>query len=159
MSRHLIDAHLHVWERARHPQPWIDPQTMSEIDRDYPPRSAVETLTAHGVDAAVVVQCVNELSETVDLLADATGLPAVRGVVGWVDLTADVARRHESTRFVLDHLGKVPMTSTTPVTWARELAGGYGSWLTAYLQLTADLEPHEQTAIDGANARRVYGLA
>ena len=98
MSRHLVDAHLHVWERARHPQPWIAPQTMSAIDRDYPPRAAVEALAAHGVDGAVVVQCVNELSETVDLLADAIGLPGVRGVVGWVDLTADVPSQVELLR-------------------------------------------------------------
>jgi len=281
MTRHLVDAHLHVWERARHPQPWIDPTTMSTIDRDYPPRSAAEKLATHGIDGAVVIQCVNELSETVDILADASALPAVRGVVGWVDLTSDVktqvetlrsgpggdrlvgvrhvtftetdarwlarsdvgrgltalgeaaltydllvdphqlrlatevARRHETTTFVLDHLGKVPMTSTALVTWARdlaelatcpnvamkvsgviteddwtrwsvdrlrpvidhalatfgpdrllfgsdwpvvELAGGYGPWLEAYLQLTDDLEPLERAAIDGANTLRVYGL-
>jgi L-fuconolactonase len=281
MSRRLVDAHLHVWERARHPQPWIDPLTMSAIDRDYPPRSAAETLAAHGIDGAVVIQCVNELTETVDILAAASVLPPVRGVVGWVDLTSDVdaqletlrggpggdrlvgvrhvtftetderwlargdvgrgltalgegdltydllvgphqlrlatevARRHESTTFVLDHLGKVPITSTALVTWARdlaelatcanvamkvsgviteddwtqwsvdrlrpvidhalatfgpsrlmfgsdwpvvELAGGYGPWLAAYLQLTDDLEPLEQAAIDGATALRVYGL-
>lgn len=186
--RHIVDSHLHVWERAIHPQPWIDPRTMSAIDRDYPLAVASDTLAGHGVEGCVVIQCVNRLDETVDILAAASEVPAVRGVVGWVDLTADVpaqlhglragpgghrlvgvrhvtfeedderwlarpdvsaglaalgdsgltydllvrsdqlrlatevARRHESTTFVLDHLGKVPMTSTTLVSWARDLA-------------------------------------
>ncbi len=187
MSRHLVDAHLHMWELARHAQPWIDPQTMSAIAHDFPPSAAAARLGTHGVGGCVVIQCVNEISETVDLLADASRQPALRGVVGWVDLTADVAaqvaglrsgpggellvgvrhvtfveaderwlarddvgrglaalgdagltydllvgprqlrlaaevaRRHEATSFVLDHLGKVPMASTSLVTWARDL--------------------------------------
>ncbi|MCB2175334.1 MAG: amidohydrolase family protein [Actinomycetales bacterium] len=186
--RALVDAHLHTWDRSRHPQPWIDPTTMAAIDRDYPAPAAVAELAALGVSGCVAVQCVNEIGETVDLLADAGELPSVRGVVGWLDLTADVpaqvqtlragrggdalvgvrhvtfvepderwlaradvgrglaaladagltydlliahhqlrlaaevARRHPSTGFVLDHLGKVPMTSTDLVTWARDLA-------------------------------------
>lgn len=279
--RCLIDSHLHTWERAKHPQPWIDLQTMSAINRDYPLVAAAEQLDAHGVDGCIAIQCVNQLAETVDLLAAASALTAVRGVVGWVDLTShvpsqvetlrggpggdrlvgirhvtlvedderwlargdvsrgltalgeaaltydllvrpeqlpmatDVVRRHESTTFVLDHLGKVPMTSTSLVTWARdlavlatypnvvmkvsgviteddwtrwsvdrlrpivdhalatfgpdrllfgsdwpvvELAGGYGSWLAAYLELTGDLAPGERVAVDGANAARVYRL-
>jgi L-fuconolactonase len=117
--------------------------------------------------------------------------------------------------FVLDHLGKVPLTSTALVTWARdladlatcpnvvvklsglvteddpgrwsvdrlrpvvdhalatfgpdrllfgsdwpvvELAGGYGRWVAAYLQLTEDLTAAEQAAIDSANTQHTYGL-
>ena len=88
--RHIVDSHLHVWERAIHPQPWIDRRTMSAIDRDYPLATASDTLVGHGVEGCVVIQCVNRLDETVDLLAAAGEVPAVRGVVGWVDLTADV---------------------------------------------------------------------
>ena len=40
-----------------------------------------------------------------------------------------------------------------------ELAGGYGRWLTAYLELTDDLSQTERDAIDGVNATRVYGLS
>ena len=280
--RSLLDAHLHMWERDKHPQPWIDASSMAAIDRDFPPDAVVAELAAHGVDGCVVVQCVNELSETVDLLATAQTLAPVRGVVGWLDLTADVpaqirslrgspggdllvgvrhvtfvepdarwlarddvrrglsaigdaglafdlliahhqlalatqvARDLPGTRFVLDHLGKVPLRSTELVTWARdladlarcpnvamkvsgvvteddwsswtarrlrpviehalatfgpqrllfgsdwpvvELAGGYGPWLEAYLELTDDLSADERAAIDGGNAIRTYGLA
>ena len=280
--RRLLDSHLHVWERDEHPQPWIDPVQMSAIDRDFPPGAAVAELAAHGVDGCVVVQCVNESSETVDLLATAGTLAPVRGVVGWLDLTADVpaqirslrgspggdllvgvrhvtfvepdarwlarddvrrglaatgdagltfdlliahhqlplatevARDLPGTRFVLDHAGKVPLRSTEPATWARdladlarcpnvtmkvsglvteddwsswstprlrpviqhalatfgphrllfgsdwpvvELAGGYGPWLEAYLELTDDLSVDERAAIDGGTAVRTYRLA
>ena len=40
-----------------------------------------------------------------------------------------------------------------------ELAGGYGRWLAAYLELTDDLSQTERDAIDGVNATRVYGLS
>jgi len=271
-----------MWERAKHPQPWLDAQPMSAIDRDFPPGAAVAELALHSVDGCVVVQAVNDLSETVDLLAVAHATPEIRGVVGWLDLTgdvpeqlrtlrrlpggdrlvgvrhvtfveedphwlarddvrrglsdlgdaglvfdvllahhqlplaADVARRLPGTSFVLDHGGKVPMRSTELVTWARdlaelagcpnvatkvsgivteddwhgwstprlrpvfehvlatfgsqrllfgsdwpvvELAGGYGRWLRAYLELTDDLSQTERDAIDGVNATRVYGLS
>jgi L-fuconolactonase len=280
--RRLLDAHLHVWMRDVHPQPWIDPVTMAAIDRDFPPGTAVAELASHGVDGCVVVQCVNELSETVDLLATAATLAPVRGVVGWLDLTADVpaqlrslrgspggdllvglrhvtfveddvrwlarddvrrglaaaggadltfdlliahhqlplaaevARDLPGTQFVLDHLGKVPLQGTGLATWARdladlarcenvsvkvsglvteddwstwsvprltpviehalatfgpqrllfgsdwpvvELAGGYGPWLEAYLELTDQLSADERAAIDGGTAQRTYRLA
>lgn len=91
VTRHVIDAHLHMWERAKHPQPWIDPRTMGAIDRDFPPAAAQAQLDTVGVPGCVAVQCVNELAETVSLLADTAALRSVRGVVGWADLTGDVA--------------------------------------------------------------------
>jgi L-fuconolactonase len=90
VTRELIDSHLHVWERARHPQPWIDPVTMSAIDRDFTPETAASELDANGVVGCVVVQCVNTFGETLDLLAAADSVRAILGVVGWVDLQADV---------------------------------------------------------------------
>ena len=69
-TRQTLDAHLHVWERAKHPQPWIDPETMAGIDKDFPPASAVDELGRSGVGGCIVVQAVNEIEETADLLAD-----------------------------------------------------------------------------------------
>ena len=280
--RHLLDSHLHMWERTKHPQPWLDAQPMAAIDRDFPPDAAVAELSVHGVEGCVVVQAVNDLSETVDLLGAARESATIRGVVGWLDLTADVpeqirtlrgspggdllvgirhvtfvetderwlarddvrrglsaigdaglvfdlliahhqlplaaevARSLPGTSFVLDHLGKTPMRSTELASWARhltdlaqcpnvvvkvsgivteddwsgwstprlrpvvdhalatfgperllfgsdwpvvELAGGYGPWLAAYLELTDELSQTERDAIDGVNATRVYGLS
>lgn len=90
MTRHLIDAHLHLWELERHPQPWIDPGSMSEIDRDFTASDAAGELGRHGIADAVVVQADNSLSETEDLIAAAAAGSVIRAVVGWVDLLGDV---------------------------------------------------------------------
>lgn len=90
MTRHLVDAHLHLWELDRHPQPWIDPGSMSEIHRDFTARDAAAELGGHGIADAVVVQADNSSSETEDLLAAAATGTVIRAVVGWVDLLGDV---------------------------------------------------------------------
>ncbi|NYH45922.1 L-fuconolactonase [Micromonospora jinlongensis] len=85
----IVDAHHHLWVRARHPQPWIDPVTMAAIDADFEPADLAPVARAAGVTATVVVQSIASEAETMDLLAVAAGDTLVRGVVGWVDLTAD----------------------------------------------------------------------
>lgn len=98
VTRHLIDSHLHTWERARNPQTWIDPVTMAAIDRDFGPETAASELHTNGIDGCVVVQCVNTFSETLDLLGAAGSVPTILGVVGWVDLQADVAAQLDALR-------------------------------------------------------------
>ncbi|MFE5337459.1 amidohydrolase family protein [Isoptericola sp. NPDC056573] len=88
MSDVVVDAHHHLWVRARHPQDWIDPATMAAIDADFTPADL--PAAAHGVDATVVVQSVSTWAETEDLLdvaASPEGRAArIAGVVGWADL-------------------------------------------------------------------------
>ena len=88
MSDVVVDAHHHLWVRARHPQDWIDPSTMAAIDADFTPVDL--PARAHGVDATVVVQSVSSWSETEDLLAVAASpegrAAGIAGVVGWADL-------------------------------------------------------------------------
>ena len=281
MTRHLVDSHLHIWERERNPQNWIDPATMSAIDRDFPPAAAAAEMSARQVDGCVVIQCVNAFSETLDLLAAADSVGAILGVVGWVDLQADVpaqldtlraapggqhlvgvrhvtfteadeswlsrpdvvrgltalasaglpfdvvvepwqlplvttlAQSIESATFVLDHLGNPPIASSNLAGWSAdfaalatcqnvrakvsglvtkddwehwtvdrlrpvvdhaldtfgpsrlmfgsdwplaELAGGYGPWKNAYLELTDGLTSVEKAAMDADSARGAYGL-
>ncbi|WP_436535859.1 amidohydrolase family protein [Actinoplanes sp. HUAS TT8] len=86
-----LDSHVHLWDRATDPQPWIDPATMAAIDRDFGPPDLDLMLTATGMDAAVVVQSSNSLPETRRLLAH--GGPRIAGVVGWIDLTGDAQRQ------------------------------------------------------------------
>ncbi|WP_166348341.1 amidohydrolase family protein [Phytoactinopolyspora limicola] len=85
----VVDAHHHLWVRARHPQPWIDPVTMAAIHADF----EVADLTRHtaglSVTETVVVQCTASVTETIDLLAIAAKGGLVRGVVGWIDLASD----------------------------------------------------------------------
>lgn len=83
-----VDAHTHVWNRATDPQPWIDPVTMSAIDRDFSLADLARELDGVGAARAVVVQSINTAAETARLLDAAN--ECVAGVVGWLDLTGDV---------------------------------------------------------------------
>ncbi|MDG9677174.1 amidohydrolase family protein [Micromonospora sp. DH14] len=95
----IVDAHHHLWVRARHPQSWIDPMTMAAIDADFEPADLAPLARAAGVTATVVVQSIASVAETVDLLGIAAEDTVIRGVVGWVDLTADdVAERLDRLR-------------------------------------------------------------
>ncbi|MEU7978802.1 amidohydrolase family protein [Micromonospora sp. NPDC049081] len=89
-----VDAHHHLWVRARHPQPWIDPATMAAIDADFTPADLARVTRPVGVTGTVLVQANSTEAETVDLLGVAADDPLIRGVVGWLDVTApDVTER------------------------------------------------------------------
>ncbi|MBO4161109.1 amidohydrolase family protein [Micromonospora sp. MMS20-R2-23] len=89
-----VDAHHHLWVRARHPQPWIDPATMAAIDADFTPADLARVTRPVGVTGTVLVQANSTEAETVDLLGVAADDPVIRGVVGWLDVTApDVTER------------------------------------------------------------------
>lgn len=98
MTRTLIDGHLHSWERAHHPQPWVDPETMPQLDRDFPLVDAERLLAGAGMLGAVAVQTLNSAKETLDLLTGAASSSAVLGVVGWVDLTGDIPAQLDTLR-------------------------------------------------------------
>lgn len=89
----VIDAHAHLWQRERTPQAWIDPITMTDIDRDFWIDDLVAMQHQAGIDGAILVQSANSAQETLDLLGLAESAAnsghAVRGVVGWIDLRAD----------------------------------------------------------------------
>ena len=84
----IVDAHQHFWDPARAEYPWMT----DELRRRYGPDDLEPELRAHGVTGTVVVQARHSLDETRELLAVAAETPFVLGVVGWVDLTDDVAR-------------------------------------------------------------------
>ena len=93
----ILDSHAHLWRRERTPQPWIDSASMAPIDRDFWLDDLHEAQREAGIDGTILVQSANSASETIDLLSLAAD-PGVRGVVGWIDLTADVASQLESVR-------------------------------------------------------------
>jgi L-fuconolactonase len=84
----LVDAHVHVWDRARHAQGWIDPIAMAPIDRDFDLQALRADVGGAPLTRVVLVHTVPDESETRDLLQTALTDPLVAGVVGWVDLTA-----------------------------------------------------------------------
>ena len=93
----VIDAHAHLWQRARTPQSWIDPASMAVIDHDFWVDDLAAMQAASGIDRTILVQSTNSAQETRDLLEVASE-DSVAGVVGWIDLEADVARQLDALR-------------------------------------------------------------
>jgi L-fuconolactonase len=91
-----IDAHVHLWNRALDPQDWIDPEAMAPIARDFDASDLSAMLAATGLERAVVVQSSNSLGESIRLAQ--LDPSVVAGLVGWVDLTADVGPQLERIR-------------------------------------------------------------
>lgn len=81
----IIDAHHHVWDLNRRPQPWTAGLTV--LERSFAFADLAPSLDAHGVAATVAVHTVASFAETLELLALAATEPRLVGVVGWFDLT------------------------------------------------------------------------
>jgi L-fuconolactonase len=81
----VIDAHLHLWDRAANSYPWIT-SALGALDADFSAQQARTELDAAGVDSAVLVQASDTLAETRWMLATAEQNPWIIGVVGWVQL-------------------------------------------------------------------------
>src|SRR5579859_222262 len=86
-----IDAHQHFWRYSAEEYDWID-DSMAALRRDFLPRDLEPELDAAGFDACIAVQARQTLEETQWLLALADENPFIAGVVGWVDLRAEVVR-------------------------------------------------------------------
>jgi L-fuconolactonase len=85
-SEPVVDAHHHVWDLAAHEQPWLARPGNERLLRNFSEAELRPQAAAAGVTASVVVQTVTEQSETLELLALASGSDLVAAVVGWVDL-------------------------------------------------------------------------
>jgi predicted TIM-barrel fold metal-dependent hydrolase len=88
----LVDAHHHLWDLARRPQPWLDDPDVASIRRTFTPddlrSTATHPIAGRRLHRTVVVQCVADVPETEDLLALAEEEPLIGAVVGWADLTS-----------------------------------------------------------------------
>ena len=91
-ARPLVDAHHHVWNLDRRPQPWLDEPGHEPIRRAYGTddlrRTATRPIAGRRLTTAVLVQCVTSVPETEELLALAGQEPLIGAVVGWTDLTS-----------------------------------------------------------------------
>jgi L-fuconolactonase len=85
----VIDAHQHFWKYNPSEYAWID-DSMARIRRDFLPAEARREMQAAGVDACIAVQARQTLDETRWLLDLAATHSFISGVVGWIDLQADV---------------------------------------------------------------------
>jgi L-fuconolactonase len=92
-----IDAHHHVWDLGVRDQPWT--AELPAIRRSFGFDELRPELEKHDIDGTVLVQTIPVPEETPEFLALAAAEPLIRGVVGWVDLTApDVADRLAALR-------------------------------------------------------------
>ncbi|MCO5973913.1 amidohydrolase family protein [Actinoallomurus soli] len=111
----LVDAHHHLWDTGVRDYPWMDGPWADPIRGRFDAARYTELIRPYGVRTSIVVQALQDVAETYDLLSvaadpveadsaaadpvegDAPG--PVAGVVGWVDLTApDVADRIAEVR-------------------------------------------------------------
>jgi L-fuconolactonase len=83
-----IDAHQHFWDPARYTYPWMAGDAMDPVRRAFGPDDLRPGLRAAHIDATILVQTLSSLAETREFLQLAAATDIVRGVVGWVDLTA-----------------------------------------------------------------------
>ena len=90
-SEGFIDAHHHVWDLTRRPQPWLDEPGLDALRRSFGTADLVADaaggLCGRTLVATVLVQCLPLVAETEELLRLANEDQLVTGVVGWVDLT------------------------------------------------------------------------
>ena len=82
-----LDSHQHFWAYDAAEYPWI-PQG-SPLHRDWLPHDLVEVQAPLGFDGSIAVQARQTLEESRWLLALADLAPAIKGVVGWVDLRSE----------------------------------------------------------------------
>ena len=89
-DRRLVDAHHHVWDLDRHPQPWLDEPGHAAIRHTFGiddlRAAATGAIRGRGLASTVVVQSIASVEETADLLALAEREELVAAVVGWVAL-------------------------------------------------------------------------
>jgi L-fuconolactonase len=81
-----IDAHHHLWNLGVRNLPWIRGEAMAAIKRDFDLEDLAPLAGDAGIDRTVVVQSIQDVGETRDLLALTARETLPAGVVGWVDL-------------------------------------------------------------------------
>jgi L-fuconolactonase len=81
-----VDAHLHVWDLARRSQPWT--ADLPLLQRSFSLADVREEQEDAAIGRVVLVQCLDDVAETRELLGLAALDERVAGVVGWLDLDA-----------------------------------------------------------------------
>ncbi|GAA0417348.1 amidohydrolase [Acrocarpospora corrugata] len=85
----MIDAHHHLWDPARRVYGWMAGEALAPLRRAYGVEDLRRETSAAGITGTVLVQTVSDLTETEEFLSLAAASDGlIRGVVGWVDLTA-----------------------------------------------------------------------
>lgn len=88
-----IDAHQHFWHYNPDEFGWIGPSA-TVLQRDFLPADLAGEMATADIHAAISVQARQSIAETTWLLELASAHPWIRGVVGWLPLTAPDAGAH-----------------------------------------------------------------
>ncbi len=92
-----IDSHHHLWDLAVRDQPWT--AQLPTLRRTFQLEELRPLLERSEIDGTVLVQTVASEQETRELLDLSGAGSPIRGVVGWVDLTAaDVGARLDALK-------------------------------------------------------------
>ncbi|WP_373057334.1 amidohydrolase [Zunongwangia sp. H14] len=92
----IFDAHVHFWNYNPQRDIWIN-ENMEAIKRNFSPEDYQQAVQGQEVQGCMAVQAAELEEETEFLLKLAEEHDIIKGVVGWVDLTAeDVAEKLES---------------------------------------------------------------
>ena len=90
-----IDSHQHFWKFNPVRHAWID-SSMQKIAKDFLPKDLKPLLETTRMDGCIAVQADQSETETEFLLELAEENSFIKGVVGWVDLSAeDLSKRLE----------------------------------------------------------------
>src|SRR5829696_2986384 len=82
-----IDAHQHFWQYEPVKDAWIT-DDMNILQRDFTPKDLQPLLQQNGFDGCIAVQADQSEHETFFLLELAEKFTFIKGVVGWVDISA-----------------------------------------------------------------------
>ncbi|MET0493617.1 MAG: amidohydrolase family protein [Actinoplanes sp.] len=144
-----VDAHVHLWNRATDPQPWIDPESMAVIDREFSSGDAEQMLDATGVDTAVIWESgLRALAVHPHVYAKTSGL------AGLVD---DPARLRRVVGVGVEAVGpdRLMYGSDWPLA---QLGAGPVAWRAAVDELVGELSAGERHAIMSGTASACYAL-
>ena len=86
-----IDSHHHVWDLSRGDYRWITPADYPTLLQDFAAEDLAPHLQKYDIDYSVLVQAADTVAETEYMLSVAAGTNFIKGVVGWVDMSADDA--------------------------------------------------------------------
>ena len=81
----VVDAHVHLWDAAHTPQPWMKAEH-DAIARPFGPGDLEPLLERNGVDAVVLVQGACLDSDTDYLLDESRATAAIAAVTAWLRL-------------------------------------------------------------------------
>jgi L-fuconolactonase len=82
-----IDAHQHFWNLEKLAYPWLSPDA-TVLYRNFTPADLAPELAACGIDGTVFVQATHAEVEIDWVFELARENPFIKGVVGWLDITA-----------------------------------------------------------------------